>query len=249
MSICVKINGLRAVRSAEIPIDGISVLSGVNGSGKSTISKFTYEFLTCVLGFNDLVDREMSVNLGKLHRALFAALTNLNGIIPMSAMQRIRREFFFAQDPFRPVRAASLERTFETIAGALSQSMDNFSKKDSVRINAFFSTLSSSLKQEISTPEEMRVSMAMRIAEIQEKAQTDKVNRKLSVFQNFWKAEFLEQLNPSEFNIEEENVPIFDFEKNSLRLTDAFDKVFYVDTPMLLGEFDSRKNQIGRAHV
>ena len=38
----ISIKGLRAVNNADIALNGITVLSGVNSSGKSTISRLLY---------------------------------------------------------------------------------------------------------------------------------------------------------------------------------------------------------------
>lgn len=48
-------DGFRAIKEANIHIDGISVISGINGSGKSTISKLLYSTFKNVLQYENIV--------------------------------------------------------------------------------------------------------------------------------------------------------------------------------------------------
>ncbi len=54
-----KINFYHAIESADINIDGITVLSGVNGSGKSTISRWLYYIVDGISRFPSLAYGEM----------------------------------------------------------------------------------------------------------------------------------------------------------------------------------------------
>ena len=48
-------NGFRAIKEAHVHIDGISVISGINGSGKSTISKLLYTTFKNALQYDNIV--------------------------------------------------------------------------------------------------------------------------------------------------------------------------------------------------
>lgn len=48
-------NGFRAIKEAHVHIDGISVISGINGSGKSTISKLLYTTFKNALQYENIV--------------------------------------------------------------------------------------------------------------------------------------------------------------------------------------------------
>lgn len=50
------INNYHAIDKADICVDGITVIAGCNGCGKSTISKWLYAFVNYSNEFNDLVD-------------------------------------------------------------------------------------------------------------------------------------------------------------------------------------------------
>ncbi|EFY07724.1 AAA family ATPase [Succinatimonas hippei] len=51
----IKINNFRNIKSANIALNGITVVSGINGCGKSTISKLLYYTLKNTIDYEDLV--------------------------------------------------------------------------------------------------------------------------------------------------------------------------------------------------
>ena len=53
------INNYHAIDKADICVDGITVIAGCNGCGKSTISKWLYAFVNYSNEFNDLVDSRL----------------------------------------------------------------------------------------------------------------------------------------------------------------------------------------------
>lgn len=63
----------RAVKSAEITVDGITVLAGENGSGKSTLSRFLYIIVKVLSEYEALIDnnarQELLMILGRMERA------------------------------------------------------------------------------------------------------------------------------------------------------------------------------------
>lgn len=48
-------NGFRVIKEAHVHIDGISVISGINGSGISTISKLLYTTFKNALQYDNIV--------------------------------------------------------------------------------------------------------------------------------------------------------------------------------------------------
>ena len=93
MSLLVKINHFRAVESAEIKLDGISVLSGINGSGKSTIANQTYNLLSSAIHYEDIVNNNTWTKyIYPLAQALFIASNNLTGLIDRSTLAKLTKE-------------------------------------------------------------------------------------------------------------------------------------------------------------
>lgn len=53
-----ELNDYHAVKNAEIRIDGITVLSGLNGSGKSTVARWLHHVVKVLNDYDSIVDRE-----------------------------------------------------------------------------------------------------------------------------------------------------------------------------------------------
>ena len=55
----IKINDFRAIKSADIILNGITVLAGINGCGKSTISKLLYNSIKTAIEFEKIVKENL----------------------------------------------------------------------------------------------------------------------------------------------------------------------------------------------
>ena len=56
------IKDFRAIHHADIILDGITLVSGLNSTGKSTIAKLIYSFLKCATDFETLVLKDFFKN-------------------------------------------------------------------------------------------------------------------------------------------------------------------------------------------
>jgi energy-coupling factor transporter ATP-binding protein EcfA2 len=63
----IEIKKFRSVESADIKIDGITLVAGENGSGKSTISKILYYLFKTVRNFEELVVRDLKRKLNNIY--------------------------------------------------------------------------------------------------------------------------------------------------------------------------------------
>ena len=77
----ISISNYRAIEKAEISLNGITVLSGTNGTGKSTISRLVYEIIECANDFDRLIVKDINLHLGKY----FNVLKNLVYLIESSS--------------------------------------------------------------------------------------------------------------------------------------------------------------------
>ena len=66
----ISIRDFRAIKRADIALNGITVLAGVNGSGKSTVSKLIYCIIKWMMDYNDLVLRNLESSLRKYFNIL-----------------------------------------------------------------------------------------------------------------------------------------------------------------------------------
>ena len=64
-----EIHNYHAVRDAEISIDGITVLAGINGCGKSTLSRWLYYLINGSCNYEQYLFEEYKERISKwLHR-------------------------------------------------------------------------------------------------------------------------------------------------------------------------------------
>ncbi len=69
------VRDFRAVHSADINLNGITVVAGVNGSGKSTLSKLIYNSVENILHFDRLIHKEVNREIRAIYR-LFERINN-----------------------------------------------------------------------------------------------------------------------------------------------------------------------------
>ena len=71
-----ELNDYHAVKEAKIKIDGITVLAGQNGSGKSTVSRWLHHVVYVLNQYESMVEKngisEVTRFLGKMERALYS---------------------------------------------------------------------------------------------------------------------------------------------------------------------------------
>ena len=70
-----KLLGYHAVKEAEIKLDGITVLSGINGCGKSTLSRWLYYLINGSRDFDIFLLRDYKAKIDNLiNRMRFACM-------------------------------------------------------------------------------------------------------------------------------------------------------------------------------
>lgn len=74
-----KLSNYRAVQSAEIEIDGITVLAGENGTGKSTLSRWLYYVVKVLCGYEELIDNKALTDMAYIVRRLERTDNMLDG--------------------------------------------------------------------------------------------------------------------------------------------------------------------------
>ncbi len=81
----------RAINSANISIDGITVVSGINGCGKSTISKLLYQTYKYSVNYERILIEEINNNLQPYYDVLNHLLSQMQLLRRQSVLRGIRR--------------------------------------------------------------------------------------------------------------------------------------------------------------
>lgn len=90
MGIAIKARDFFAIKKADIILDGITVISGVNGCGKSTLARSTYELLSAAINYDDLVANTTKRLLFEMKQSLRSAMTNMSGFAKRSDVSKLQ---------------------------------------------------------------------------------------------------------------------------------------------------------------
>ena len=74
------INSFRAIKDADIQLNGITVVTGENGSGKSTVSRLLYRILDCSVHFDRYVTKDLDAWLSSLILKLRGFLFDISAL-------------------------------------------------------------------------------------------------------------------------------------------------------------------------
>jgi predicted ATPase len=73
----IKTERFRAINQADIILDGITLVAGVNGCGKSTLSKLLYYVYKTAVNYDLLVNKSLTIKLREIHRLVEMLLMDL----------------------------------------------------------------------------------------------------------------------------------------------------------------------------
>ncbi|WP_288905277.1 AAA family ATPase [uncultured Porphyromonas sp.] len=228
------INNFRAVRSASIDLNGISVLTGVNASGKSTISRLLYYSLYYSQNFEDLLEPDLLYNklepIISLYRRLLNSLYIRNGI-SLEDRARIRE----ARDLSMSNNLNIMREAHEEIIDLLIEFYEGhglevrqhersvfggYAKKRIANRYSFINALYG-LKDEVNL--------------IFDTYNKETVLRDPKYLSRKLQREFgTPELDPALFSIQEEEESIIDLRKKSVGKVSSIDKVYYIDTPVVV---------------
>lgn len=214
----------RAIGHAAIQISGITVVTGENSSGKSTLSKLLYELFNTVTNYEVLVKEELMREFSNLFQFFEIVYTDSKDILDRKEYSKIvylSYEYYYKN------------KSFEEIKNLLSVFLSEiYNKIEIAKSNRYNYIISNILGDGIDNTLENIISF---INQKIEKA-IDKVHsRPISLFTEKLLNVFRDKKLPKSFEVLEEKEVIVSLEKPTLSIPFSVQKAIYIDSPMSLG--------------
>lgn len=228
----ITISDYRAIESADISLNGITVLSGTNGTGKSTISRLVYEIIEGAINYDSIVIEEVNHHLSKYYNVL----QNIIHLLDLSSNTRaVFRDKLRSISIESPDDFDSFERTVSLLCDqvlALYENEGNQVAHGANRVQTIIK-FTLDLNQDVPIQEalkQMKSNIHQRIEKAQDKIRT----RPSGVFNESMKDLFGESVK-DRVSVYEYGECLFGMSSLNVPLPHFIQNSFYINTPFILG--------------
>ncbi len=240
------IKDFRAIANADIAIDGITVLAGENGSGKSTISKLVYHILRTTIKYPDYINSDLLKEIEDYQQAISQVVREFKLLT--------EEDFKFFNTKVPKVNSSEFEQ-FSSIEVLIENFHKlNFILEDNFFIEKYKSSDSESevIKKVLTrynrivwilnqlTSEKNNIPIKNIIDQIIKKLK--KINSDyFDILQNrpvkffYQKIQEIFSEDTINYRISEYDVPLIDTMTDSLLVLNSIENIAYIDTPMSVG--------------
>ena len=248
-NIRVKTEKFRAINDADIIIDGITLVAGENGCGKSTISKLLYFLFKTVSNYDIVVKQKLNNSLRDVLRFLEIFQQE---IVYSQSDRKIRDEYRKEIEELRRSLFYSdflLEESEKWIAliDKVEYLYSNYSKKENEnlfrnsnsvgsRINRLNRIIKEILREDYNVEDYRQAFSNVKQLVIDKfKEAKGKIDsRPTSIFTEELAKVFTDSKLPKKFDVFEYEDIIVSLEKSNLSIPFSIDQAIYIDTPMML---------------
>jgi predicted ATPase len=232
------VKDFRAIKEADIKLNGITVVSGVNGCGKSTLSKFLYYTFKFANDHDNIVLARLRQSLSDIFHfisILEREILALNGNKTISF--DLKKSRLIRSSLIRLEQKDELISIIKSLSENYTNLMDRkiFKDENSVRlINVLKNTLNSS-NVDTATFEDMMDKLYSEIKMRFKDAERLVDLRPSKLLRERLGTPFVEFNLPNDYEISEYDVPIISNNSNSVPLIHSVQNISYIDTPMMIG--------------
>jgi predicted ATP-dependent endonuclease of OLD family len=238
----VKTEDFRAIKEADIIIDGITVVAGENGCGKSSLSKLLYFLYKTVANYDVLVRTQLGDELQKISKLLDIIRQELR-LIQQLNLGRETSEFKKQLLANTDSLEENLNKWIKLINNVeLIVDKNEISKNYPLRISRLKYIIKDILQRE-NISEDIKDIFPLLKTFIEErfKEASDKIQtRPTSLFIEALKAAFSDGILPKKFEVLEYDDLIVSLSRSQLSIPYNIQNAIYIDTPMMLSVQDSQ---------
>jgi predicted ATP-dependent endonuclease of OLD family len=222
----------RAINNANIVLDGITVVSGINGCGKSTLSKLLYQTYKYSINYNRLLVLDIRVKLQPYYEVLNQLYTLLISHTRQNSMNILRRwrkltNLDKADSYIEDTR--ELCRNFLEVEKRISEDGESLMTERTWRI--IWTALGSEENRDL---ESILDTLLAQMTDIVKQTVALSQERPSSLLYNKVKTNLHSDL-PLSVEVSEYGDPFIGPQTKTVALPHYIQRVLYLDTPMMLG--------------
>lgn len=232
-----EITDFRAIQDAKIALNGITVLSGENGCGKSTIAKLTYHSIQTINQYEDIIYTPLLSFYEKVINTFTDVSNDIFSLIsPPKSFKPDKEQYTIQNIP--KIRSA-IQVAVQTLKEIHQAVIDiDGPEKHTVFFTRLKTILLSilAIRMDIDAEwDEIIDKIVETIQQVEHYADLSVRTRSIEVFTGHLESFFNNEDITDKFNLSEYDVPVTDFRKKRLLNFNTIDNVLYIDTPMAVG--------------